>query len=208
MTAQLEVMLDQFLKKHQELDPDAAKDNRKQLVMGIEDLHNSVISPANLENVLRTYSDVFIYRKRLPEIFWPVKDQIAMLDECSQILEFKILPTNANIGAILSLLQHSGTGVVSLENVLAACQALGKSGLEHYSPAPLPPPPPPAPRPARFDWEPYVTDGLELPLDCEVPQSILQRCTLDQVKSLVRRQDMQKKPWISGRDQGMTAPRR
>jgi hypothetical protein len=142
--------------------------------------------------------------KQRREIYWSPTTQQQMLEAAGKRLGWTPLATNENINAILSLLQKVGADV-SEENVFVACESLGRSALAHNAPVPTPPPPP-APRPARFDWEVYVREGLELPLDREVPASVLQRCTLAQVKSLVARRDRALKPWLNQngfRDQGM-----
>jgi hypothetical protein len=196
----LDEMLDAFLRKHPELDPDpdAEKDNRRQLVMGLEDLHKSVISDSNLENVLKEYHDVFIYRKQLPVVIWHVKDQIAWLEECSRRLGFQILTTNTNIGNILSLLQRIGAAV-TLDTVYQVCETLGKSGLEHYSP-PAPPAPPPAPETQPFDWT-TTSSMKDIPLtDPEgnpPPNWYLQSLNREQTRSYVRRRQDADRPATS-----------
>jgi hypothetical protein len=140
--------------------------------------------------------------KQKREIYWAPETQQQMLEAAGKRLGWTPLCTNENVHAILSLLQKVGADVDE-ENVFVACQSLGKSALEHNAPA-APPPPPPAPRPKRFDWEHYVTSGDELPLDRDVPADILRRCSLAQVKSLVKRRERAAKPWLSGfADQGI-----
>jgi hypothetical protein len=195
MSAQLEAILDQFFKKHPELEPN--DDNRRELIRGVEELHKSVISTANMENVLKQHKDVFMFRKLLPPVFWPVKDQEEMLDICSQRLGFRILTSNANIHTILSLLQRAANGVVTLENVFEVCQALGKSGLEHYSPAPpTPVPAVPPPNPV-FDWT-TTSNMQDIPLtDPEgnpPPNWYIQALNRSQTRSYVKRLQESNRP--------------
>jgi hypothetical protein len=133
--------------------------------------------------------------KQKREIYWNPQTQQSMLEAAGKRLGWTPLATNENINAILSVLQRVGADVDE-ENIFVACQSLGKSALEHNAPA-APPPPPPAPRKPRFDWERYVTSGEELPLDRDVPADILRRCSLAQVKSLVKRRERAAKPWLA-----------
>jgi hypothetical protein len=146
-------------------------------------------------------------KKQRREIYWAPQTQQSMLEAAGKRLGWTPLATNENVHVILSLLQKAGAEV-SEENVFVACQSLGKSALEHNAPAP-PPPPPPAPRPIKFDW--YSIGAGEIPLVDPIdgnppPTGYLQSNAVSsaQLHSLIRRQEMQKKPYLSGYpDQGL-----
>jgi hypothetical protein len=116
-----------------------------------------------------------------------------------------------NKSIIIAWCQDHDVKTIDFQTARAACHNLGPSALESKKPSVAAPPAPPAPTPARaprFDWHQYIKSGAAIPLKgpdgSTCPNEVLEKCTLQQVKALVRFQEMEKKPWLSGfADQGL-----
>ena len=138
----------------------------------------------------------------LKPIFCPNMSEIL---EKLQATEYPWIDTGeTNRHIVFAWGQEKGLEKLDFQLVRAAIHHLGPSALETKK-APVapvaPPPPPEPPKPARFDW--YSIGAGEIPLEgpdgSTPPESYLQSSSVTraQITSLVKRQERQKKPWLT-----------
>ena len=172
-------------------------DNRREIKLGIKELHNNYFTLANMLDVAEKHHDVMMYGPKRRAVISSPENTRAVLDVICR--EFPWLArTDENLKIFFDWLwRNNADGGFNEHNVRVAVQVLGRSALESVNVTPpviVVPPPPPR---QFFDWS-TVAALPDVPLtdpDGQPPPSwFLNKLSRDQIRSFVKREQESKRP--------------
>jgi hypothetical protein len=194
MTLTLESLFQQLFDQTNLIDN---TDNRREINLGIKELHNNYFTLANMLDVAEKHHDVMMYGPKRRAVISSPENTRAVLDVICQ--EFPWLArTDENLKILFDWLwRNNADGGFNEHNVRVAVQALGRSALESVN---VPPPvvvAPPPPPPPQFDWS-SVASMPDVPLTdpagAPPPTWFLNKLSREQIRSFVARDAAAKRP--------------
>ena len=174
------------------------KDNRKEMELGINELFRGIWSLETMRRVAQEYEDAFMKVPKKRAIICQPEQSRPIMQQLQQENPWFNGSDERNLQVLFDWCFEQQVDL-TIESARAAVAILKHQPVfYHVPPPPAPAAPPAPPRKKRFDWD-SIGDG-EIPLvgpdGSEPPEDFLRHCSLEQVRSLVRRRERAAKPWL------------